>query len=94
MAVESSSLTPLYHVNNAPVSQSHSPARQAKRCYVINVCARDAISLTLPAADAAHISFDIRVPRHVPVHCMGAGLAIARGHCGTTAAFDAGMISG
>jgi len=91
-ALEISDQTPLDPV----LSRSSSPARQAKRCDVINVCARDAISLSLPAAaaDAAHICFDIRVPRHVPVHCTGARPPGARGHCAPTAAFDAGMIGG
>jgi len=90
VAFKSSDLYQIYIVSTMSLTQTCSPAWQAKRCYVINVCARDAISSLLAAAsDAARICFDIRIPHTIPVHYTG-----ARGHCGTTAAFDVGMIGG
>jgi len=76
-------------------SRSRSPAQQVKRCcYVINIYAIDTQFRSLPAAvtDAVRICFAYTRPHPVPIHCTGAGLAGATGHCETTATFDSGMI--
>jgi len=70
--------TPRYCINDAPLSQSHSPAWQAKHvCYVINVCAietRFRLQLPLPTL---RVCLLMCVPCPVPVQCTGAGTARA-----------------
>jgi len=65
---------------------ANAPARQAKRCCVINLCARDAISLSQPAAAAARICFEASPLRP-------RSLVQGARRCGTSA-FDAGTIGG
>jgi len=71
-------------VNNAPLTVSVMLNRPAGSAVVnaINACAIETRfrSLSAAAADAhaARICFDIRVPRHVPVHYTGAGMAGAK----------------
>jgi len=67
---------------------SRLPARQAKHCYVINVCAIETRFRSLPAAASARICFAYMRLHPAPVHCTGVGPA------GMTAAFDAGVIGG
>ena len=78
VALESSNHTPLYCQRRPSLSWSRSSAQQVNRCYAINICAWDVISLSLPAAatDAAHICFDTvyaSPPHPHPLHRCGAG---------------------
>jgi len=69
------------------LSWSRSPARQAKRCYVINACSIEMCICCLcrPQPWTLHI-FAILLwytrPRPVPVRCTGPAPAGTRGHCG------------
>ena len=55
-----------HRVSDAPLSQSCSPARQAKHlCNVINVC----------AIETLHVCLLMYIPRPVPIHCTGAQTA-------------------